>query len=104
MNYNGRDSFARQYNWFAFFCDKLPEPAVSRKLVAECASSTHRLTPTLSGLVCKPTHARVAAAAAAGDRRRTRCFTSFDSNWSNNPFIINRQYIFNGEKVRQLRM
>lgn len=103
VNYNGRDSFARQYNWFSFFCDTLPQEAVSRKLVAECTRHRprarwhyrwHSQWPTLlladaSTLVVPP-----------GDGRRTRCFTSFDSNWSNNPFIIDRQYIFNGEKVR----
>lgn len=68
----GGNTWTRQRNWFNYFCDPLPGAAVSKKLVAQC------------------------------DARKTRCFTSYDSNWSNNPFLINRQYIFNGEKVREV--
>lgn len=67
-HWSGGNTWTRQRNWFNFFCDPLPKTAVKKHLVAQC------------------------------DERKTRCFTSYDSNWSNNPFIINRQYIFNGEK------
>ena len=33
----------------------------------------------------------------------TRCFTSYDSNWSNNPVFIDHEWWFQGHKVRHHR-
>lgn len=60
------DIWQRQGNWFSFYCDSATADA--RRQVADCHPEW--LSRELA----------------------TRCFTSEDSNWSNNPALLHRQW------------
>ena len=91
----GGTTWQRQRNWFFYMCDRLPGAAVKRGLVAECACG-HRD----AGLFSSVLNLCARCGGVLGDDRRTRCFTSYDSNWSNNPFVVKREWLFNGLPVR----
>lgn len=47
----------------------------------------------------------LAACSLTGTKQKqvgTRCFTSYDSNWSNNPVFIDHEWWFQGHKVRRV--
>jgi len=104
--WSGGNTWTRQRNWFSYWCEKLPSRAKAKKLVAQC-SLLVTISAGLRMCTAQPVfHTTACVLLCSGlvvvpgdDTLRTRCYTSQDTNWSNNPFLINREYIFHGEKV-----
>lgn len=59
--WNGQTTFARRRNWWSFYCPEFKRPGS----VADCAT--------------------------VAEKAATRCFTSWDSNWSLNAVLVDRK-------------